>query len=220
MDTNTIIDLFEELRKQLTTLSRRIDDHNISAPAPVATDDKIAQRLETARLTRTNVERTCMELADRITTIGKETENHTEKIIAAVAHPAQPAAHRHIHTIDFNTSWALLYMAISFIVILCGGIYITELYDRITSLRDTELKYRYVQMMGGIDEQELRDLNALFYDFKRRADRRSLRQQVERYEIAVREAIENQQRSVIREQEAESIRQKAKQHQKKSDILK
>lgn len=49
-----------------------------------------------------------MELADRITTIGKETENHTEKIIAAVAHPAQPAAQRHIHVIDFNTSWALL----------------------------------------------------------------------------------------------------------------
>ena len=38
MDTNTIIELFEELRKQLTSLSRRIDDRNISAPAPVTTD--------------------------------------------------------------------------------------------------------------------------------------------------------------------------------------
>ena len=36
MDTNTIIELFEELRKQLTSLSRRIDDRNISAPAPVS----------------------------------------------------------------------------------------------------------------------------------------------------------------------------------------
>ena len=190
MDTNTIIELFEELRKQLTSLSRRIDDRNISAPAPVTTDDKIARLLETAQFTRTNVERVRMELADRITTIGKETENHTEKIIAAVAHPAQPAAQRHIHVIDFNTSWALLYMAISFIVILCGGIHITKLYDRIANLRDTELKYRYVQMMGDIDEQKLRNLNALFYDSERRADRRSLRQQVERYETAVREAIE------------------------------
>ena len=163
MDTNTIIELFEELRKQLTSLSRRIDDRNISAPAPVTTDDKIARLLETAQFTRTNVERVRMELADRITTIGKETENHTEKIIAAVAHPAQPAAQRHIHVIDFNTSWALLYMAISFIVILCGGIHITKLYDRIANLRDTELKYRYVQMMGDIDEQKLRNLNALFY---------------------------------------------------------
>lgn len=170
MDTNTIIELFEELRKQLTSLSRRIDDRNISAPAPVTTDDKIARLLETAQFTRTNVERVRMELADRITTIGKETENHTEKIIAAVAHPAQPAAQRHIHVIDFNTSWALLYMAISFIVILCGGIHITKLYDRIANLRDTELKYRYVQMMGDIDEQKLRNLNALFYDSERRAD--------------------------------------------------
>ena len=144
----------------------------------------------------------------------------TEKIIAAVAHPAQPAAQRHIHVIDFNTSWALLYMAISFIVILCGGIHITKLYDRIANLRDTELKYRYVQMMGDIDEQKLRNLNALFYDSERRADRRSLRQQVERYETAVREAIENQQRSVIRKQEAEDIRQKAKQFQKELDITK
>ena len=79
MDTNTIIELFEELRKQLTSLSRRIDDRNISAPAPVTTDDKIARLLETAQFTRTNVERVRMELADRITTIGKETENHTEK---------------------------------------------------------------------------------------------------------------------------------------------
>ena len=220
MDTNTIIELFEELRKQLTSLSRRIDDRNISAPAPVTTDDKIARLLETAQFTRTNVERVRMELADRITTIGKETENHTEKIIAAVAHPAQPAAQRHIHVIDFNTSWALLYMAISFIVILCGGIHITKLYDRIANLRDTELKYRYVQMMGDIDEQKLRNLNALFYDSERRADRRSLRQQVERYETAVREAIENQQRSVIRKQEAEDIRQKAKQFQKELDITK
>ena len=75
--------------------------------------------------------RDSMELADRITTIGKETENHTEKIIAAVAHPAQPAAQRHIHVIDFNTSWALLYMAISFIVILCGGIHITKLFESV-----------------------------------------------------------------------------------------
>lgn len=95
MDTNTIIELFEELRKQLTSLSRRIDDRNISAPAPVTTDDKIARLLETARLTRTNVEQARMELTDRITTIGKETENHTEKIIAAIAHPTQPAAQRH-----------------------------------------------------------------------------------------------------------------------------
>lgn len=63
MDTNTIIELFEELRKQLTSLSRRIDDRNISAPAPVTTDDKIARLLETAQFTRTNVERVRMELA-------------------------------------------------------------------------------------------------------------------------------------------------------------
>ena len=68
MDTNTIIELFEELRKQLTSLSRRIDDRNISARAPVTTDDKIARLLETAQFTRTNVERVRMELADRITT--------------------------------------------------------------------------------------------------------------------------------------------------------
>ena len=73
---------------------------------------------------------------------------------------------------------------------------------------------------GDIDEQKLRNLNALFYDSERRADRRSLRQQVERYETAVREAIENQQRSVIRKQEAEDIRQKAKQFQKELDITK
>ena len=75
-------------------------------------------------------------------------------------------------------------------------------------------------MMGDIDEQKLRNLNALFYDSERRADRRSHRQQVERYETAVREAIENQQRSVIRKQEAEDIRQKAKQFQKELDITK
>lgn len=63
MDTNTIIELFEELRKQLTSLSRRIDDRNISAPAPVTTDDKIARLLETAQFTRTNVERVRMELS-------------------------------------------------------------------------------------------------------------------------------------------------------------
>lgn len=77
MDTNTIIELFEKLRKQLTSLSRRMDDRNISAPAPAATDDKIARLLETAQFTHTNVEQARMELADRITTIGKETENHT-----------------------------------------------------------------------------------------------------------------------------------------------
>ena len=163
-----------------------------------------------------NVERARMELADRITTIGKETENHTEKIIAAVAHPAQPATQRHIHVIDFKSSKSTLCMFGLSLAVVCCGVHIHRLHTRIDSMCDAELKYRYIRMMGGIDEQGLRDLNALFLDSDRTDDLHTLCEQIEQYETAVQEAIENQQRADIKAKQAEELKEKARQQPKLS----
>ena len=219
MDTNTIIELFEELRKQLTSLSRRIDDRNISAPAPVTTDDKspdCSKRPNSpARMSNGyawNLQ-TALQLSEkRLKIIPRKRQ--------AVASSWQPAAQRHIHVIDFQHTGHYFHMAISSIVILRRHPF-TKLYDRIATCARYGIEIpRYVQMMGDIDEQKLRNLNALFYDSERRADRRSLRQQVERYETAGPGSnVEN--RNVARlVLEAEDIRQKAKQFQKELDITK
>lgn len=104
-------------------------------------------------------------------------------------------------------------MGIAALVIFSGALWIDDLYDRIREMKTNDLKYRYIQMMGGIDEPALHGLNALFYDSSHSQDRRALRRQIERHETAVREAIESQQRATLKVQQAEELKEKARQQE-------
>ena len=220
METTTVIELFEELKKQIAALARRLDDRNSPAPPvssiPTEPDNRLDRLLEMARHTHMNVERARMELTDRISALEKKLGQECGRCAAETACAALPSPQRHIHTIDFKSSKSTLCMFGLSLAVVCYGVHIHRLHDRIGSMCDAELKYRYIRMMGGIDEQGLRDLNALFLDSDRTDDLHTLREQVEQYETAVQEAIENQQRADIKAKQAEELKEKARQQPKPS----
>lgn len=220
METTTVIELFEELKKQIAALARRLDDRNPPAPPvssiPTEPDNRLDRLLETARHTHMNVERARMELTDRISALEKKLGQERGRCAAETACAALPSPQRHIHTIDFKSSKSTLCMFGLSLAVVCCSAHIHRLHDRISNMCDAELKYRYIRMMGGIDEQGLRDLNALFLDSDRTDDLHTLREQVEQYETAVQEAIENQQRADIKAKQAEELKEKARQRPKPS----
>lgn len=220
METTTIIELFEELKKQIAALGRRLDDRNSPAPPvssiPTEPDNRLDRLLEMARHTHMNVERARMELTDRISALEKKLGQECGRCAAETACAALPSPQRHIHTIDFKSSKSTLCMFGLSLAVVCCGVHIHRLHDRISNMCDAELKYQYIRMMGGIDEQGLRDLNALFLDSDRTDDLHTLREQVEQYETAIQEAIKTQQRADIKAKQAEELKEKARQRSKPS----
>ena len=220
METTTVIELFEELKKQIAALARRLDDRNPPAPPvssiPTEPDNRLDRLLEMARHTHMNVERARMELTDRISALEKKLGQECGRCAAETACAALPSPQRHIHTIDFKSSKSTLCMFGLSLAVVCCGVHIHRLHDRISNMCDAELKYQYIRMMGGIDEQGLRDLNALFLDSDRTDDLHTLREQVEQYETAIQEAIKTQQRADIKAKQAEELKEKARQRSKPS----
>lgn len=220
METTTVIELFEELKKQIAALGRRLDDRNSPAPPvssiPTEPDNRLDRLLEMARHTHMNVERARMELTDRISALEKKLGQERERCAAETTCAALPSPQRHIHTIDFKSSKSTLCMFGLSLAVVCCGVHIHRLHTRIGSICDAELKYRYIRMVGGIDEQGLRDLNALFLDSDRTDDLHTLREQVEQYETAIQEAIETRQRADIKAKQAEELKEKARQRPKPS----
>ena len=68
-----------------------------------------------------------------------------------------------------------------------------------------DLKYRYVKMCGEIKEKELMELEAVFWDDQYRNLRDTVRNQVERYEEAVRRRAEQLERATVKERKAKKL---------------
>ena len=84
-------------------------------------------------------------------------------------------------------------------------------HDRI----DNDLKYRYVKMRGEIKEKELMELETIFRDKQHTAMRDTVRNQVERYEEAVRRRAEQLEQASIKERKAYKLLQDAEHLRKK-----
>lgn len=72
-------------------------------------------------------------------------------------------------------------------------------------LAANDLKYRYVKMCGKIGEKELTELETVFWDEQYRNLRDTVRNQVERYEDAVRRRAEQLERATIKERKAKKL---------------
>ena len=68
-----------------------------------------------------------------------------------------------------------------------------------------DLKYRYVKMCGEIKEKELMELETVFWDDQYRNLRDTVRNQVERYEEAVRRRAEQLERATVKERKAKKL---------------
>lgn len=153
------------------------------------------------------------QLAGRLEVIDKENRlTHTliEQVGQAVEALAKPDTlpvqeHRHIYTLDIKSSKTALVIFVMavIIVLLIGFIYRVSVSNQQLTVND--LKYRYVKMCGKIGEKELTELETVFRDEQHTAIRDTVRNQVERYEEAVRRRAEQLERATVKERKAKKL---------------
>lgn len=153
------------------------------------------------------------QLAGRLEVIDKENrKTHTliEQVGKAVEAAAKPEnlplqEHRHTYTLDikFSKTALVIFVMAVIIVLLIGFIYRVSVSNQ--QLAENDLKYRYVKMRGEIKEKELTELEMVFRDEQHTAIRDTVRNQVERYEEAVRWRAEQLERATIKERKAKKL---------------
>ena len=153
------------------------------------------------------------QLAGRLEVIDKENrKTHTliEQIGQAVEAAAMPEnlpvqEHRHIYTLDIKSSKTFLTMFAMLGCIFLQAAFIYRISENNRRLAVNDLKYRYVKMCGKIGEKELTELETVFRDEQYTAIRDTVRNQVERYEEAVRRRAEQLERATIKERKAKRL---------------
>ena len=153
------------------------------------------------------------QLAGRLEVIDKENrKTHTliEQVGQAVEAAAMPEnlpvqEHRHTYTLDIKSSKTALVIFVMavIIVLLIGFIYRVSVSNQQLAVND--LKYRYVKMCGKIGEKELMELETVFWDEQYRNLRDTVRNQVERYEEAVRHRAEQLEQATVKERKAKRL---------------
>ena len=163
------------------------------------------------------------QLAGRLEVIDKENrQTHTliEQVGKAVEAAAKPEnlpvqEHRHTYTLDLKSSKTFLTMFVMLGCIFLQGAFIYRISENNKLLAVNDLKYRYVKMCGKIGEKELMELETVFWDEQYRNLRDTVRNQVERYEEAVRRRAEQLERASIKERKAYKLLQDAEHLRKK-----
>ena len=153
------------------------------------------------------------QLAGKLGTINHENQQtHTliEQVGQAVealkrlgALPVQE--HRHTYTLDIKSSKTALIIFVTavIIVLLIGFIYRVSVSNQQLTVND--LKYRYVKMCGEIGQKGLAELETVFWDEQYKAVRDTVRNQVERYEEAVRQRAEQLEQATVKERKAKKL---------------
>ena len=157
------------------------------------------------------------QLAGRLEVIDKENrQTHTliEQVGQAVEAAAMPEnlpvqEHRHTYTLDIKSSKTALVIFVMAVIIalLIGFIYRISVSNQ--QLAANDLKYRYVKMRGEIKEKELMELETIFRDEQHTAIRDTVRNQVERYEEAVRRRAKQLERATVKERKAQKLLEEA-----------
>ena len=163
------------------------------------------------------------QLVGRLEVIDQENrQTHTliEQVAKAVETAARPEnlpvrEHRHTYTLDISSSKTFLTMFVMQGCIFLQGAFIYRISENNRQLAMNDLKYRYVKMRGEIKEKELMELETIFRDEQHTAIRDTVRNQVERYEEAVRRRAEQLERAASKERKAYKLLQDAEHLRKK-----
>ena len=153
------------------------------------------------------------QLAGRLEVIDKENrQTHTlvEQVGQAVEALTRPDAlpaqeHRHTYTLDISSSKTFLMMFAMLGCIFLQAAFIYRISENNRQLATNDLKYRYVKMCGEITEKKLTELETIFRDKQHTAIRDTVRNQVERYEEAVRRRAEQLERATVKERKAKKL---------------
>lgn len=203
-----LIEAAELSQEQITQLLEHLQRHTPLSGVKTEQEQTFSDRYNTL----------LAQLAGRLEVIDKENrKTHTliEQVGQAVEASARPDAlpvqeHRHTYTLDIKSSKTALVIFVMavIIVILIGFIYRVSVSNQ--QLAENDLKYRYVKMCGEIKEKELMELEMVFWDDQYKNLRDTVRNQVERYEEAVRRRAELLERATVKERKAKKLLDDAK----------
>ena len=163
------------------------------------------------------------QLAGKLGTINQDNQ-HTHTLIEQVGQAVEAAAkpenlplqeHRHTYTLDLKSSKTFLTMFAMLGCIFLQAAFIYRISENNRQLATNDLKYRYVKMCGEITEKKLTELETIFRDKQHTAMRDTVRNQVERYEEAVRRRAEQLEQASIKERKAYKLLQDAEHLRKK-----
>ena len=207
------IEMYEDLKE---TLVKAVKSTKANAGLENAQLERIERLIEAA-------ERSQAQLAGRLEVIDKEIrQTHTliEQVRQAVEAAVKPEnlpvrEHRHTYTLDISSSKTFLTMFVMLGCIFLQGAFIYRISENNRLLAANDLKYRYVKMRGEIKEKELMELETIFRDEQHTAIRDTVRNQVERYEEAVRRRAEQLERAASKERKAYKLLQDAEHLRKK-----
>lgn len=198
-----LIEAAELSQGQIAQLLERLQRHTALPGVKTEQEREFADRYNTL----------LAQLAGRLEVIDKENrQTHTliEQVGQAVETAAKPEnlplqEHRHTYTLDLKSSKTFLTM-----FVMLGGIFLQAAFiyrisknNRLLAVND--LKYRYVKMCGKIGEKELMELETVFWDEQYRNLRDTVRNQVERYEEAVRRRAEQLEQATVKERKAKRL---------------
>ena len=153
------------------------------------------------------------QLAGKLGTINQDNQ-HTHTLIEQVGQAVEALTrpdtlpvqeHRHTYTLDISSSKTFLTMFVMLGCIFLQGSLIYRISENNRLLAANDLKYRYVKMRGEIKEKELMELETIFRDKQHTAMRDTVRNQVERYEEAVRRRAEQLERAASKERKAKKL---------------
>ena len=163
------------------------------------------------------------QLAGKLGTINQDNQ-HTHTLIEQVGQAVEALKrtdalpvqeHRHTYTLDIKSSKTFLTMFAMLGCIFLQAAFIYRISENNRQLATNDLKYRYVKMCGKIGEKELMELETVFWDEQYRNLRDTVRNQVERYEEAVRRRAEQLEQASIKERKAYKLLQDAEHLRKK-----
>ena len=208
-----LIEAAELSQEQITQLLEHLQRHTALPGVKTEQEREFTDRYNTL----------LTQLAGKLGTINHENQ-HTHTLIEQVGQAVEAAAmpenlpvqeHRHTYTLDIKSSKTALVIFVMAVIIalLIGFIYRISVSNQ--QLAANDLKYRYVKMRGEIKEKELMELETIFRDEQHTAIRDTVRNQVERYEEAVRRRAEQLERAASKERKAYKLLQDAEHLRKK-----
>ena len=202
-----LIEATELSQGQIAQLLERLQRHTALPGAKTEQEREFADRYNTL----------LAQLAGRLEVIDKENrQTHTliEQVGQAVEALTRPDAlpaqeHRHTYTLDISSSKTFLMMFAMLGCIFLQGAFIYRISENNRLLAANDLKYRYVKICGEIGEKELTELETVFRYERYKAIRDTVRNQVERYEEAVRRRAEQLERATVKERKAKKLLEEA-----------
>lgn len=114
---------------------------------------------------------------------------------------------RHTHTIDLMSNKVLILLAIVMTAFIVSLWIVKNQRQALAQFRDNDLKYRYIQMKGQAEPEDILMLRDVF-DYNHNADSiRIIRQRVEKYEQLIREQAEIEAKAKLNEEDAQLLYQ-------------